>query len=138
MNTEQRDIYNKFGEDGIKSNKVVDEYQVLLEIGIFYLTWAMLAYILTLGKSSANSRNWIYTGQIVMLVVEVSLMFQDVKLPEWFFPSVTEYEIIWLLHSLFPAYMNGCRCLGSFLFVDLDDMTRNLLLELKNQNDVRT
>ena len=58
----------------------------------------MLAYILTLGKSSANSRNWIYTGQIVMLVAEVSILLQEVKLPEWFLPTVTEVRaacVVW-------------------------------------------
>ena len=53
----------------------------------------MLAYILTLGKSSANSRNWIYTGQIVMLLVEITLMTTEDPLPEWFFPSTTEHEV---------------------------------------------
>jgi len=135
MNQEQRELYNKFGEDGIKTNRPVDEYQILLEISVFYLTWGMLAYVLTLSKSSVNSRNWIYTGQIVMLVAEVSLLLQEVKLPEWFLPRVTEHEIVWLLHSLFPAFMNGCRCLGSFLYVDMDEKTRQLLILLKTQND---
>ena len=71
MSQEQREIYNKFGEDGIKSNRIMNEYDILMEIFVYYLTWGMLAYILTLGKSSSNSRNWIYTGQIVMLVAEV-------------------------------------------------------------------
>lgn len=135
MNQEQRELYNKFGEDGIKTNRVIDEYQILLEISVFYLTWGMLAYVLTLSKSSTNARNWIYTGQIVMLVAEVSLLLQEFKLPEWFLPKVTEHEIVWLLHSLFPAFMNGCRCLGSFLYVDMDEKTRQLLMLLKTQND---
>lgn len=136
MSQDQRATYDKFGEEGIKSNRaVIDEYQVLLEIAVFYLTWGMLAYILTLGKSSTSARDWIFTGQIVMLVVEVSLLLQEVKLPEWFLPTVTEHEIIWLLHTLFPAYMNGCRCLGSFLYVDVDDQTRRLLGALQAQNE---
>jgi hypothetical protein len=43
---------------------------------VFYATWGMLAYLLTLGKSSSNARSWIYTGQIVMLIAEVSLLLQ--------------------------------------------------------------
>jgi hypothetical protein len=37
-------------------------------------TWGMLAYVLTLGKSSSNSRSCIYTGQIVMMLIEITLM----------------------------------------------------------------
>merc|ERR1711862_1057621 len=45
-----------------------------------------------------------------------------------------EYGVIWLLHTLFPAFMNGCRSLGAYLFVDLDEKTRQLLLALQEQN----
>jgi len=135
ISQDQRPMYDKFGEEEIKMNRIRNENDILLEIFVYYLTWGMLAYILTLGKSSANSRNWIYTGQIVMLVAEVSILLQEVKLPEWFLPTVTEHEIVWLLHSLFPAYMNGCRCLGSFLYVDMDEKTRILLVSLKEQMD---
>eukprot|EP00614_Pseudopedinella_elastica_P008587 CAMPEP_0172599004 /NCGR_PEP_ID=MMETSP1068-20121228/19121_1 /TAXON_ID=35684 /ORGANISM="Pseudopedinella elastica, Strain CCMP716" /LENGTH=330 /DNA_ID=CAMNT_0013399129 /DNA_START=297 /DNA_END=1286 /DNA_ORIENTATION=- len=129
-NPEQRALYNKFGPEGMNKN-FVDANELLLQISIFYLTWGMLAYILTLGKSSSTARNWIYTGQIAMLVVEVSLVLQEVKLPDWFFPTVTEHEMVLLMHSLFPAFMNGCRCIGSFYYVDVDELTRKTLESLR-------
>lgn len=76
MDSEMREVYNKFGGDGIKANRRFDETQMLLEIAVFYATWGMLAYVLTLGKASSDARNWIFTGQIVMLIAEVSLMLQ--------------------------------------------------------------
>lgn len=130
INQEQREIYNKFGLPGLQKN-FMETNDVLLQIAIFYLTWGMLAYILTLGKSSSTARNWIFTGQIVMLIIEVSLMLQEVKLPEWFLPTTTEHEVVWLLHSLFPAFMNGCRCLGSFYYVDVDEMMKTTLKNLQ-------
>jgi len=135
MDMELREVYNKFGEDGIKSNKRFDEYQMLLEIAIFYVTWGMLAYVLTLGKSSVTARTWIFTGEIVMLVAEVTFMLNQGEMPTWFLPFVTEHELILLLHALFPPFMNGCRCIGSALYVDIDQQTRNLLQELHNQNN---
>ena len=135
MDVQNRVVYNKFGQDGIKNNKShLDESTMLLEMGVFYATWGMLAYILTLGKSSSNARNWIFTGLISMILLEVTLMTTEEPLPDWFFPSTTEYEWVLLLHSLFPAFLNGCRCLGSFLYVDLDQKTTNLLLALHDQN----
>ena len=128
-------MYNKFGAEGMHKN-FVDANELLLQIGIFYLTWGMLAYLLTLGKASSTARNWIFTGQIVMLIVEVSLVFNEIKLPEWFLPTSTEHELIWLLHTIFPAFMNGCRSIGSYCYVDVDEITRTTLLGLRTSHAV--
>ncbi len=135
MDMELREVYNKFGDDGIKSNKRFDESQFFMELGVFYITWGMLAYVLTLGKKSGDARQWIFTGLIVMLVVEITIMTSQTNpLPSSMFPTWTEHECVWLLHTLFPAFMNGCRSLGSYLFVDLDKQARQLLLALQEQN----
>jgi hypothetical protein len=127
--------YDKFGPSGIEQNKSIhDEQALLFDMAIFYSTWFMLVFILTLGKASANARTWILTGGIVMLIVEITLLTTEDSLPPWFFPKTTEYEWINLLHSLFPGFMNGCRCLGGYLYVDLDQQTRNLLLALQESN----
>merc|ERR1712238_339209 len=95
----------------------------------------MLAYVLTLGKKSGDGRQWTFTGLIIMGVAEIALMTAPSNpLPSKIFPTWTEYEVIWLMHSLFPAYMNGCRSLGSYLYVDLDAQARSLLLALQEQN----
>jgi len=140
IDMELRDVYNKFGSEGIRTNKRFDETRFFLELGIYYLTWAVLSFILTLGKkNNGDARHWIYSGMIFMLIVEVYLMTSSSQetgssLPSWFFPQTTEYEIIWLLHSLFPAYMNGCRTLGGYLYVDIEAQTRQLLIALQEQN----
>merc|ERR1712157_618361 len=76
---------------------------------------------------------------IFMLIMEVYLMTStspdgSSSLPTWLFPQNTGYELIWLLHTLFPAFMNGCRSLGAYLYIDLDEKTRQLLLALQEQN----
>jgi hypothetical protein len=135
MDMEFREVYNKFGLDGINANKRFDESQFFMELGIFYMTWGMMAYILTLGKKSGDARQWTFTGLIIMLVLEISIMTaQTNPLPSTLFPTWTEYEAVWLLHTLFPAFMNGCRSLGSYLYVDLDKQARQLLLALQEQN----
>lgn len=135
MDMELREVYNKFGQDGIKQNKRFDETQFLLEAAIYYVSYGMIAFMLTLGKKSGDARNWIFTGLIAMLVCEIAIMTsQGNPLPEKLFPRMTEAEVIWLMHSLFPAFMNGCRSMGAYLFVDLDAQTRQLLLALQEQN----
>ncbi len=135
MDMELREVYNKFGKEGVAHNKRYDETHFLIEVGVFYITWGMLAFMLTLGKKSGDARNWIFTGLVVMLVIEITLMTSSSNpLPTWLFSQMTEYEAVWLLHSLFPAFMNGCRSLGAFLYVDFDAQTRQLLLALQEQN----
>jgi hypothetical protein len=135
MDLEFREVYNKFGEPGIKSNKRYDETQFLLEVAIYYVSYGMMAFLLTWGKKSGEARNWTLTGLMAMLVVEVAVMTsQKNPIPEWLAPTLTEYDVVWLLHSLFPAFMNGCRSLGSYLYVDLEEQTRALLLALSEQN----
>lgn len=70
-----------------------------------------------------------------MLVLEISVMTsQGNPFPSWFLPQNTEYEAVWLMHTLFPAFMNGCRSIGGYLYVDLEAQTRQLLLALQEQN----
>lgn len=135
MDLELRQVYNKFGKEGVDKNKRFDETQFFIELGVFYLTWGMMAFMLTLGKKSGDARQWTFTGLVVMLVVEIALMTAESNpIPAWLFPQSTEYEAVWLMHSLFPAFMNGCRSLGAFLYVDLDAQARQLLLALQEQN----
>ena len=134
MDLELREVYNKFGKEGVDSNKRYNETQFLLETAIFYVTWGMMAFMLTLGKKGGDARNWTFTGLVVMLVLEITLMTSQTNpLPTWLFPRATEYEVVWLMHSLFPAFMNGCRSLGAYLYVDLEAQTRQLLLALQEQ-----
>mmetsp|Transcript_24198 Transcript_24198/g.52188 ORF Transcript_24198/g.52188 Transcript_24198/m.52188 type:complete len:353 (-) Transcript_24198:68-1126(-) len=135
MDMEFREVYNKFGQEGINSNKRFDETQFFIELGVFYVTWGIMAYVLTLGKRSSLARQWTFTGLIVMLVLEISIMTsRGNPFPSWFFPQNTEYELVWLMHTLFPALMNGCRSIGGYLYVDLEAQTRQLLLALQEQN----
>lgn len=135
MDMELREVYNKFGAEGVKDGKRYDETRLLLEMGVFYFGYGVMAFLLTMGKRSGEARNWTLTGLMVMLVLEVAMMTaQSNPLPASLFPTMTEYEAVWLLHSLFPAFMNGCRSLGSYLYVDLDAQTRQLLLALQEQN----
>lgn len=134
MDMELREVYNKFGKEGIDNNKRYDETQFLLEAAVFYVTWGLMAFMLTLGKKSGDARNWTFTGLVIMMVLEVTIMSSSGNpLPAWLFPTWTEHEIIVLLHALFPAFMNGCRSLGAYLYVDLDAQQRQLLMALQEQ-----
>ncbi|CAM9862300.1 unnamed protein product [Ectocarpus sp. 6 AP-2014] len=134
MDSEKREIYDKLGPEAATSKHPFNENTMLIEMAIWYITWGVLAYVMTLGKANRQARDWVFTGQIVMLAVEVAIVTTpggDGVLPSWLFPHMAEYEVVWILHSIFPAYMNGCRSLGSHLFVDVDQQTRDMLLALR-------
>jgi len=135
MDMELREVYNKFGKEGIQNNKRFDEMHYLMEVAVFYVSYGMVAFMLTLGKKSGEARNWTFTGLLAMMVTEVAIMTsQSNPFPEWLFPTLTEHDAVWLMKSIFPAFMNGCRSLGAYLYVDLDAQTRHLLLALQEQN----
>eukprot|EP00529_Nitzschia_sp_RCC80_P031579 CAMPEP_0113496810 /NCGR_PEP_ID=MMETSP0014_2-20120614/30311_1 /TAXON_ID=2857 /ORGANISM="Nitzschia sp." /LENGTH=366 /DNA_ID=CAMNT_0000390739 /DNA_START=299 /DNA_END=1399 /DNA_ORIENTATION=- /assembly_acc=CAM_ASM_000159 len=135
MDLELRDVYNKFGKEGIAQNKRYSETQFLMEVAIFYVSWAVMAFLLTMGKKSGSARDWTFTGLVVMLVLEVVIMTSQTNpLPSWLFPTMTEADVVRIMHSLFPAFMNGCRSLGSYLYVDVDAQLRQFLLALQEQN----
>lgn len=144
MDPEQRMVYNKLGPDAIRQNKsLMDETSLIIELAVFYVTWGVMVFMLTMGRrNNGDARQWIFTGLIAMLVVEIAIKssggtspeIAPPYLPTFLFPHMTEYEMIWLLHSLFPAFMNGCRSLGSYLYVDLEAQSRKLLLALHEQN----
>jgi len=135
MDLELREVYNKFGKEGIDQNKRYSETQFLMEAGIFYVSWGVMTFLLTMGKKSGSARDWTLTGLIVMLVVEVVVMTSQTNpLPSSIFPTLTEADLVRVLHSLFPAFMNACRSMGAYLYVDLDGQLRQLLLALQEQN----
>merc|ERR1712176_272839 len=75
------------------------------------------------------------TGMIVMLIIEVVVMTSQTNpIPSWLFPTLTEYDLVRVMHSIFPAFMNGCRSLGGYLFGDGDAQLRQFLLALQEQN----
>ncbi len=51
-----------------------------------------------------------------MLFIEVVLVLEEHKIPSWITSVYTSYDVITWLHRLFPAFLNGCRCiLGAFV-----------------------
>ena len=43
MDMELREVYNKFGAEGVKNNKRYDEMRLLMEVGIFYFSYGVTA-----------------------------------------------------------------------------------------------
>jgi hypothetical protein len=55
---------------------------------------------------------------IVILLIEILLVLEEVKIPIWLLPNHTAHDVVAVLHRLFPAFMNGCRCIIGAYTVD--------------------
>jgi hypothetical protein len=89
---------------------------------MFYAMWTVMTYVLTTGKAESTARPWIYAGLIASCVAEVAMMFSNWNPGQnmMFVNMLTVHEKIWLIRSLLPAYLNGCRTVKAYLFIDLD------------------
>ncbi len=135
MDKEHREIYNKLGEGAIKSNRVFNEMEQTFEMGLYYAVNAALTYLMTIGRKNENARTWTCCALILMFVIEALLTLGGLNdglsdLPSWFLPQWTQYEIVQVMHSLYPAFMNGCRLVSSAIFVDIEAQTRSMLVQL--------
>ncbi len=141
MDRRNRLIYNKLGTDGLEAKRTLDdESQLLMDMGIYYVLSGALSYLLTIGKCYDNARTWAMCGLILMLVVEVLLILTPDKteggfdLLSWVLPQLTERELVLILHSLYPPFMNGCRLVSNVLFFDINKMITDTLVQLSVTN----
>ncbi len=134
MDMENREIYNKLGEGAIKHDTGFNEMDQTFAMGIYYVVNAALTYLTTIGKKYENARTWTCCALILMFAIEVALVLGGLNglpdLPSWFLPQWTQYEIVQTMHSLYPAFMNGCRLVSSSIFVDIEAQTRSMLVQL--------
>ena len=73
-----------------------------------------------------------------MLLVELNLKFsKHCRLSPVWLPQFTTFDMVTLLQSIFPAYINGCRALGGFLHRDLMADNFALSVELLKSNRAR-
>lgn len=108
-NTKLREIYDKFGMEGLQreSGSGESEISLLIGIGTFYIVWGIMVFLLTIGRGSSVSRQAIYTGLILLLILEFNWKFSDFDVVS-LFPRITIYEKVDILHRIFPTFMNAC------------------------------
>eukprot|EP01041_Mallomonas_annulata_P000918 gene918-1781_t len=148
-NSEKRGIYNRLGDDGVKhaSQAVVDQKFITIQLLVYYASSAIFAFFMTISEPSGDALSYSLFGLAAMLLLEALVKLEEMALPIWLFPHHTPYEIISMLHRLFPAFMNGCRCIfGSFYedpirirFEALQDVTAfNRAVTLRMSNLITT
>ena len=59
------------------------------------------------------------------------LILEEMPVPVWFFPYNTSYELVKVSQKLFPAFMNGMRCIYGAFYVDKKAQLENELEDLQ-------
>uniref|UniRef100_A0A7S1UKM4 J domain-containing protein n=1 Tax=Phaeomonas parva TaxID=124430 RepID=A0A7S1UKM4_9STRA len=94
-NVDDRESWERFGPERIQGRAVVEDSQVFFEMLIFHAAWALLAFVLTLGRSNGEARGAVYVGQLGLFLVETYLTLQKgAELPFWMPGFVAKYEVV--------------------------------------------
>ena len=73
-----------------------------------------------------------------MLLIECALILEHVKIPVWLLSRNTSYDVVSLLHRLYPAFMNGCRCIVGAFVIDHKNRRVEALQDLSDSIRVMT
>lgn len=133
----QRDIYNRFGDGKLDFDPRKDEFQLISEMLTVYVFWTITSYIATMPSGARASRTWIMIIGIVVMAIEVVLCLTETTMPEWasLNKRSTEYELIYMLHSIFPGLIIGFRCLSEYLYVDVNSSSILVLEDVFQQQE---
>lgn len=131
-----RDTYNRFGPDHLEFDPRKDEMQLIADVSIEFLFWGVIAYVMTLPQSARASRIWIIILGIVLLAIEVFLLLTETTIPNWLPPTLTEYELLFYLHSAFALVIVILSALSKSLYVDADKTSIAVLKEIYDHQKV--
>jgi hypothetical protein len=67
-----------------------------------------------------------------MLLIECALILEQVKIPVWLLSHNSSFDVVSLLHRLYPAFMNGCRCIVGAFVIDYKSRRIEALQELND------
>lgn len=128
-----REAYDTWGPERVeflkdKRNAASEsDTQLIINMGMFYVVWAVLGYFLTLGKVNDQAKMYYYGGLIGLGCFEFSCKFMGGD-HLTFIRRFTVFEQVDILHRFFPAYLNACRVLSQATFVD-EEKHMHMVLE---------
>lgn len=116
----KRKEYNRLGDWGVSTaaQMVIDHKVILMQLVVYYCSSLIFAFLMTFSEPTGTAMEMTVWGLALMLLVEMLLVLQQVPLSAWLLPSTTPHDLVSTLHRIFPAFMNGCRCIAGAFYVD--------------------
>lgn len=152
MDEELREAYNRFGEAALQFDPRKDELKLMTDIGLVYIFWIFCGYLFTLPVASQASRTWMVILGIALFAVEIAFSLFAMNIPDlgagvapsndsmilttWLPVTLTEYELIFYLHSTFPFILALLRLLAQWLYVDRDETSIAVLKQICSHQKV--
>jgi hypothetical protein len=137
MDDSQRDIYNRFGKDSLAFDPRLDELKLISSLGSVYLFWIVSSSIFTFPIAARGARSWILIFGIIALVLELSLCLTQLSMPSWMPLSLTEQELMKIVHSAFPALIAALAAVSILVYIDIDKISIEVMQELtQHQKDI--
>jgi len=133
MEESQRDLYNRFGGENLNVDPRQDEIKLLASVGMNYLFWGLVSYIMTIPASSRAARTWIAVILIFIFAVEVFFCLTETTLPKMMPKYMTEHEFVLYMHCAFPTILSLLRLLAEYLYVNIDKLTIRGLEEMRKE-----
>ena len=120
IDKEKKREYNRLGDAGVAlmDKAVIDLRYLILQLVVYYGTSLIFAFMMTFSEPTGDAFMFSLFGLMVMLLVEMLLVVKEVPLPIWFLPQRTPFEVVGVFRRLFPAFMNGCRCITGAFHID--------------------
>ena len=117
---DMKKIYDKLGDSVAKISEkhVIDHKYIIVQMLVYYASSLIFAFLMTFSEANGDAMSTSIFALLVVLLIEIILVLEEVKIPIWLFPYFTEHDVISVLHRLFPAFMNGCRCIIGAYMVD--------------------
>lgn len=113
-----RDLYNKFGEQGLENKN--DTNQLLASLGFFYVVWLAVAYLLTRSKQVGRAQTWTFTGLLALGIFEYQACILSFDFLEEAVPQLAMFEKIDFMHRLYPVYLLSARMVAWLFYEDTD------------------
>jgi hypothetical protein len=119
-----REVYNRFGPKAAKQSQMGgesgsdNETSALMGLGVNFVIWGMMTFLMTLGEGGSSARMYSFTGLVIITILGWQLMLSD-------FDFLTDYTWYWtpydkaqIIQQLYPAWMRGSTIIAQTQYVD--------------------
>ena len=117
-----RKIYDRFGPKAVKAYQDRNESDpssgAMMNLGVNFVIWGMLTFLLTLGNGGANARMYSLVGLVFITILGWQLMLDDLDFLADYVWYWTPYDKAQILQHLYPAYMRGATIIAQTQYID--------------------
>jgi len=117
IDQQKRSIYERLGDAGVKASagQAIDHKYVVMQVLMYYGSSVIFLFLMLFSEPSGDALSLSIFWLLCCLLVESVLLLEEKPLPVWLFQYHTAHDLVSTLRRLFPAVMNGGRCIiGAF------------------------